>query len=826
MNWCPKDKTVLANEQVVGGLCERCDTAVTQKEVEQWMFKITDYASRLLDDIEGLDWPEATKLAQKNWIGRSEGALIKFEIRNPKSETNPKSQIPNSKQFIEVFTTRPDTLFGATYAVLGPEHQLIQSLKLKIQNWPEVEKYISKARVKTDKDRIAEGREKTGVELKGIKAVNPANNEEISVWVADYVLGNVGTGAIMAVPAHDDRDFEFAKKYKLPVRQVISPKFVDFDRPPRPEKRVVHRRVIHAIVRRPSDNKILMLQWKGDMWGSKPPRTFIIGGIEEGEDPIESAKREIREETGYRNVHFIKKLNIEVHTEYFAAHKDENRYGKINIICFELNSEEQDPVSSEETGKHDPVWISEKEVTSFINVVDGPFIWNWCKEGDKAYAGDGVLINSGKFDGMVSENAKSGIIKFVGGVKRVQCRLHDWVLSRQRYWGVPIPMVKCDKCGYVSVPEKDLPVKLPPLKDFKPSDDGRSPLARAKKWADVKCHKCGGTAERETDTMDTFVDSSWYFLRYADPKNEKEFASRERMNQWLPVPMYVGGAEHNTMHLLYSRFFTKAPYDLGFVNFGDPFTGRRNHGTILGPDGQKMSKSRGNAVDPDKEVAKFGADAVRMYLAFMGPYGQGGPWSPGGITGVYRFLNRVWNFTNAKLKILNDEKAKHSAFGIRHSALEKLIYKTVKKVTEDIDNLRFNTAISALMILLNEFEKNKEAVTTDDVYIFLRLLSPFAPYLTEELWKTNGLNKAYKTKNGSIHETEWPKFDADMIKDETIELVIQINGKMRGKVSVLTDIDEESAKKAAVELDGMKKYLSTGVKKTIFVKGKLINFVV
>jgi len=545
VNWCPSCKTVLANEQVTSsGRCERCDTEVVQKKMKQWLLKITNYADRLVDDIEGLDWPESTKLAQKNWIGRSEGATIKFSISvNGSLASIMEAKFPN---VLEVFTTRLDTIFGCAYCVVAPEHNLISEYKEQIENIGEVEKYVEQAKKKTNLERTELQKEKTGVELKGLKAVNPFTNEEVPIYVADYILSAYGTGAVMAVPAHDERDFEFAKKYDLPVKRVIA----------------------------------------------------------------QNSKTDIT---------------------------------------------------------------------------------------DEVFTDDGILADSGEYSGFTSEEAREKMAKWLEknnlGKKTKTFRLHDWVISRQRYWGVPIPVVHCEKCGIVSWPEDKLPVELPELKDFIPTGDGKSPLAKAEEWVNVKCPQCGGAAKRETDTMDTFVDSSWYFIRYADPHNKEKFADEAKMKKWLPVPLYIGGAEHNTMHLLYSRFFTKTLYDLKLVNFNEPFIGRRNHGNIFGPDNQKMSKSRGNVVDPDEQVKKYGADSVRMYLAFMGPYDQNASWQLQGIVGMRRFLEKVY-------KLANKEQIK-GELGTSQK-LESLFHKAIKKVTEDIENLRFNTAISTLMILLNE----------------------------------------------------------------------------------------------------------------------------
>jgi leucyl-tRNA synthetase len=653
VNWCSKDKTVLANEQVVNGKCDRCGTDVEQRKLSQWMFKITEFADDLVDGLDRVDWPETTKLAQRNWIGRSEGSLIKFKIKD-------------FTKNIEVFTTRADTLFGATYVVLAPENVLVKDLKPFITNWDEVEKYVTEAKRKSELERMTNIKSKTGVELKGVTAINPINNEEISVWIADYVLAHYGTGAVMAVPAHDQRDYDFAKKHNIEIREVIS------------------------------------------------------GG--------------------------------------------------------DINK--------------------------------------------KAYEEDGELINSQKFNGLTSEEARVKIVEELNsknlGKLIKQFRLHDWILSRQRYWGVPIPMINCGQCGYVPVPEKDLPIKLPKLEDSLPSDDGRSPLAKSGQWMKTRCPKCGGDAERETDTMDTFVDSSWYFMRYTDPNNKKEFASQDNMNAWLPVPLYVGGAEHNTMHLLYSRFFTKALHSLDYLKFDEPFSGRVNHGIILGPDGQKMSKSRGNVVDPDVEVKNYGADTVRMYLSFMAPYEQGGPWDPKGINGVSRFLSRAWSFVsrheNKKLNLCDKTE------------INVEIARAIKNVGGDIEELKFNTGVSGLMKMLNSLEEiagegaklNKEQYET-----ILKLIAPYAPHIAEELWQEVLDNKK------SIHLESWPKYDEALLKEEVVNLVVQVNGRVRDTIIIKAGLSEEEVKKIILASEKVQKFIAgQSVKKFIYVKDRVANLVV
>src|SRR3989344_5269710 len=646
VNWCPKDKTVLANEQAEGGICDRCGTQVEQKELYQWMFKITDYADRLIDDLDEVDYPETTKVAQRNWIGRSEGAIIQFLI-------------PNSKLLIPVFTTRADTLFGATYLVLAPEHPMVMKLT-KDENLNAVNKYLEEVRKKTEMERLHTDKSKTGVDTGGY-VVNPINNEKIPVWVADYVIGWYGTGVVMAVPAHDERDYEFAKKFNLPIQKVIA-----------------------------------MAQPKG---------------MEDG-----------------------------------------------------------------------------------------------------AYEGVGDLINSGEFEGIFSKDALNKIVeklkeKGLAEFKK-NYKLHDWVLSRQRYWGVPIPMIHCDKCGYQPVPEKDLPVELPELEDFKPTDDGRSPLAKVESWVNVKCPKCNSEAKRETDTMDTFVDSSWYFLRYADPKNKKEFADKKKLKSWLPVPLYIGGAEHNTMHLLYSRFVVKALHDLRYLDFSEPYLTRRNHGVVLDLTGQKMSKSKGNAADPDKEVAKYGADSVRMYLAFAGPYDQNIIWSTDGLVGVFRFLTRVWNFISEPVEPKTADKE-----------ADKILNKAIKEIGDDIKSLKFNTGVSGLMKLINALED--KWLTKKQYGTFLKLLAPFAPHISEELWQTVLKNKK------SIHLESWPKYDEALLVEEPIELVIQVNGTKREVLKITKGLSEEEVKNIVFNNENIKKHLANkGVKKSIYVKDRLVNIVI
>ncbi len=572
VNWCPKDLTVLSDEQVEGGKCERCGTEVIKKELEQWFFRITQYADRLLKNLDTLDWSEKVKIAQRNWIGKSEGALITFKLRKIPGQSD-------DKHSVQVFTTRPDTLFGATFLVVSPE--LAQTwMNVGWQVPAEVKKYVDVSLKRKEMDRLEEGKEKTGV-FTGVHAVNPANKEEIPVWVADYVLGSYGTGAIMAVPAHDERDFEFAKKFKLSIKMVICPHY--------------------------------------------PAKT--------------------------------------------------------------------------------------------------------CPVLDHAHIGEGHLVDSGKFNGIEAQKAKWEITKLVGGERKTQFRLRDWLISRQRYWGPPIPMIHCEACaakgagenkdmpGWYAVPEADLPVVLPRIKDFRPTGSGVSPLAAEKSFYEVKCPKCGGEARRETDVSDTFLDSAWYYLRYLDPENKKSALNEKRIGNWLPAGLYTGGAEHAVLHLLYVRFMAMALHDWGLVKFEEPFKKFRAHGLLI-KDGAKMSKSKGNVINPDEYINNFGADTLRMYLMFLAPFEQGGDFRDSGVLGIERFLKRVWLYAEKP----NEKKGAIS-----------LLHKTIKKVSEDIENLHYNTAVSALMIVLRSFED--EGGMKEDFKSFLKLLSPFAPHMTEEIWR-------------------------------------------------------------------------------------------
>ena len=955
INWCPKDKCGLANEEVIDGKCERCGTPTVKKEKEQWMLAITKYAERLDKDLDLVDYPERVKSSQRNWIGKSEGSEIDFEIKSSPSLTLPegKGKMPGyltadpksykllyessvemrknptkaetilwkalkgnkegfhfrqqhiinnfivdlvclskklvveidgdihdlqkEKDFertkileifgfkvirfkneeilsdlgkvvrkisetlknpslregqgwaldslgrVKVFTTRADTLFGATYVVLAPEHQLVQNLKLQITNWNEVEKYISDVNKKSDLERT-ENKEKTGVELKGIKAINPANNEEIPIYIADYVLAGYGTGAVMAVPAHDERDFEFAKKYELPIRQVIAPHFLEPKNPPQKDKPTKRRKTIHIILERKSDSKVLMLDWIGKEWGSRRPHTFIMGGVEEGEDVFEAAKREVEEETGYFNLKSTGEINLVLHTEYYAAHKLENRYADISLLHFILENEEQRDIDPEELKKHIPTWIEKNKIIEFTNVTDGPFEINWFNDGPSAIVDDGIVINSRMFSNLNSEEARTKITEFVGGKMVTKFKLRDWVFSRQRYWGEPIPVVNCENCGLVPVKEKDLPVKLPPVKSYKPTDSGESPLAGILKWVNTKCPKCGGKAKRETDTMPNWAGSSWYYLRYTDSKNKKEFASKKNLKYWTPVDWYNGGMEHTTLHLLYSRFWHKFLFDLKLVPTVEPYKKRTSHGMILGEGGVKMSKSLGNVVNPDEIVKTYGADTLRVYEMFIGPFEDTAVWNTESIIGSRRFIEKVWRIGEKVLKQKNSSGltlpgAPGGTHTVPNSSISKLLNKTIKKVGEDIEAMRFNTAISAMMILATEMEK-REFVDKEDYKKFLKILAPFAPHISEDIWHSLGEKKF-------INISAWPKYDEKQTVDDEIKIAVQVNGKTRAEIIIATSMNEDEIKEFALKEKNVISWIENReIKRVIYVPGRIINIVV
>lgn len=793
LNWCPSCKTVLADEQIEGGVCERCKTVPEKKTMRQWFFKITDSAQRLLDGLEEMDWSNITKAAQKNWIGRSEGAEVCFVIGDEK---------------VKVFTTRPDTLFGATYFVLSPEHSLVNKITNAKQK-DEVEKYIKVAGAKSELERT-ESKEKTGV-FTGAYAVNPVNNEKIPVWIADYVLPGYGTGAIMAVPAHDERDFEFAKKYDLEIKNVVAPYFEadkSWKDAVRKDVPVKEREIVYGLIKNPKNNTFLMLEWP-----DYNTSTFVVGGVERGEDLIEAARREILEETGYKNLKFKKQLGDEVHVSYYALHKNENRYAKAKCFYFELINEDRSEVSEEEKEKHKAVWVKECEVESKIKYNNFLHFWNIRLNDVNTTAEYGVAINSGFLDGLKTEEAKEKMIFWLEekglGKKEINFRLRDWCISRQRYWGPPVPIIHCDACGPVVVPESDLPVMLPELeRGWEPAGDGRGPLAKVSEFMETKCPKCGQNAQREADVMDNFFDSAWYFFRYIDPKNSEEIFDKQKGKKWLPVDLYVGGNEHAVLHLMYTRFITMALHDLGLIDFDNPFKRFRANGMIL-KDGKKMSKSKGNVISPDEYGEKVGYDALKTYLLFLGPLSEDRSFTDRGVQGTKRWIEKIVRLEEKVEVSYKDE-----------DTVIKKIHQTIKSVSDNFEEQKYNTAVARLMEMTNVLMRVKK-ISKESWKSFLVLIAPFAPAISEELWEKSGETK-------SIFDSKhWPEYDSKLAKEETIQLVVQINGKLRDTFEVRVDISEEEALKLSKESEKIKKWLEgKEIIKEIFVKGKLVNLVI
>ncbi|TSC55057.1 MAG: leucyl-tRNA synthetase [Parcubacteria group bacterium LiPW_30] len=785
--WCPTCQTGLSNEDLEGNACEICGTVAEKKLMRQWVIKITEYADRLVEDLDILkDWPESFKEAERNWIGKSEGSEIDFKIDGM------------DKKFT-VFTTRADTLFGATYTVLSPEHKLVAELKSNITNWDEVLQYQKIAGEKTEIERTSEGKEKTGVKLEGIFAINPANQDKLPVFIADYVLVHYGTGAIMAVPAHDDRDYEFAKKFNLPIKVVIEP--VTGEVKENEEK----RKSIVAIVRDPKNGKILSLNW-GEKFGGQ---LFIGGGIEDGENAESTAIREIKEETGYSEIRLVGTSET-IHHHYFAHSKGVARNIDAIGLHFELIGNKQELTSQDESerGKFKVEWITEEEAEKKVSdplhqYVFQKFIKN------KVYTGNGILTESPDFSGLSSEEAKIKITKFVGGKMKTTYKLRDWVFSRQRYWGEPIPIIHCESCGVVPVPEKDLPVVLPDVKAYEPTGTGESPLADIPEWVNTKCPKCGGNAKRETNTMPQWAGSSWYYLRFIDPKNDKALVDEKKEKNWSPVDVYVGGAEHATRHLIYARFWHKFLYDLGIVSTKEPFMRLESVGLILAGGGVKMSKRLGNIVNPDEIVELYGADTLRIYEMFMGPFGQASAWDTKSIIGPRRFLERVWKLQE---KISSDENYTESDNTIM------VLNQTIKKVGEDVEEFKFNTAISQMMILVSTLE-SEENISHKSFNELLLLLSPFAPHFAEELWEIVGNEK-------SMNKAVWPIYDESKLTGGKVVIAVQINGKLRETLEFLSNVSEDEIKEAVMNSPRVKSWiLDKKIKKTIYIKGRMFSIV-
>ena len=804
INWCPSCKTGLSNEDLEDGKCERCGSEVEQKPMRQWVLKMTAYADRLLYDLdsEELDWEEMIVQQQRNWIGRSEG--VQFEMK-----------ISGTEEKIEVYTTRVDTVFGMTYAVVAPEHKIIEKIKDKINNYSEIKDYVTKANKKTSLERTELQKDKTGVEIKGVKVINPFNREELPLFVADYVIGGYGTGAVMAVPAHDERDFEFAKKYDLPIKQSIAPLLIGEGKNKIVEgKEVLKRQSVDAIIKHWEKDEYYCLDWKFNGW-----KSFVIGGVEDGEGLEEAVLREAREETGYKNIKIVSKIGGEMHSEFFAVHKDINRYSMRNCFYLELVDGEYEEPSMEHTKNHIGSWVPRDKIGDFLTISESKIYWDILLNGDRATTEDGVVIESGEFTGLSSEEAREKMTKWLEknkvGQRKVNYKMRDWVFSRQRYWGEPIPVVHCEKCGTVGIPEEQLPLELPNVENYEPTGTGEGPLAAITDWVNTICPKCGGSAKRETNTMPQWAGSSWYYLRYIDPKNNEVLIDKELEKEWLPVDLYVGGAEHATRHLLYARFWHKFLYDIGVVSSKEPFKKLIHVGLILAEDGRKMSKRWGNVVNPDDIISEFGADAIRLYEMFMGPFSQEVSWSTAGVSGVKRFMEKIWRIFGEKELI----DCGNGCEGIPKE-LPIMLHKTIKKVTIDIESFNFNTAVSQMMIFINEFSKH-DKLPKAAMEKFLILLSPFAPHMAEEIWQN-----VLEHKN-SIFLEKWPEFDEAMTKDEEVEMVVQVNGKIRDRITISADISEEEAKKIALESEKVKLYTEgKEIRKVIFVKGKLVSIVI
>lgn len=972
INWCPTCQTGLSNEDLEGNTCERCGTVVEKRPMRQWILKITEYADRLLEDLELLpEWQEHIKESQRNWIGKSEGAEIDFPLQGLKDDSRfvllhgkggspdtnffpwlkaelekqgheveapqmPGGEAPNDEEqadfvqknckldertvvlghsfggvvalrllergikvrrvvlaatpysgkfvdgrsrptvtaalkkgfdfekirkqakafqvlsdktdyavpgndakeyekrlsamlfvgegmqphftgkrepdllmwlrpTIRVFTTRPDTLFGATFLILSPEHPWVQ-LAVRddhagvLKNQGEVRTYVKKAAEKTEIER-QENKDKTGVHLDGIEAINPATGEKIPVFVADYVLAGYGTGAVMAVPAHDERDFEFATKFDLPIRQVVGPVIRQAANMPdsvRPNEPFKDRNAVMCIVKHWDKDEYLCEQWNEH----PEVKTFISGGIDPGEDMRDAAVREIREESGFTDLRFVREVKGYSFIEFYHQMKKVNTRARFKYLYFELNSGAQVPVSEEEQKKHTLVWKKRNEVKEFLHLLEREAVWNAFEAGyEKPYSEGGRLVNSGEFDGMPTEEGKKVITEKFGRAKTTY-KIRDWVFSRQRYWGEPIPIIHCPKDGIVPVPEKDLPVKLPDVKKYTPTGTGESPLANISKWVNVKCPVCKGPAKRETNTMPQWAGSSWYYLRYMDPKNKKAMVDKKKEKYWAPVDLYVGGAEHATRHLIYARFWHKFLFDEGYVSTPEPFTRLISVGLIQAEDGRKMSKRFGNVINPDDIVKTYGADTLRVYEMFMGPFTDAIAWNTNSMIGARRFLERVWRLQEKIGKSESDSAG-------------RLLHRTVKKVGEDIQMFKFNTAISSMMIFVNAAEK--EGLSKKQYMTFLQLLAPFAPHMAEELWQSLGNKK-------SVHVSPWPQYDEAHLQEDTTRFVVQVNGKVRATLELQTGAGEAEVRAKSEEL--VKNWLTGEVLRVIFVPKRLINFVI
>jgi leucyl-tRNA synthetase len=983
--WCPHDKTVLANEQVENGRCWRCGNLVEKKALKQWFFRITEYADRLLDDLNDLDWSDAIKSMQRNWIGRSSGAEINFTVANEDTfvllhgftgsskadffpwvsealsaqghsvsvPDMPNTEKPDAREqaryvlehvtfdkntvllghsygavaalrileqldspikklvlaagfaqpgFLDnernfetttdwnfnfekikqnaqeiillrdtsdpavpaervdylqkklgglivdfkaesghitgpiepivldwllptltVFSTRPDTIYGATFMVIAPEHGLAKILATNDQQQA-VAEYILATQAKSDVERQDTNREKTGV-FTGSYAINPINRQQIPIWISDYVLAGYGTGAIMAVPAHDERDFAFAQKFNLPIIDVVAPSFVGTGmNASRENVETLHRRVVDAIIC--NANGEYLLQVEADNVH------FVGGGIEpEDVDDFAAIKREVIEETGFTDIASIEVVSPTILMKGYRIPKNKNQNTEGKFYKVILNSATQ--VASEiEEGRHSVKWVKKDEVAKQLTWQHHAQAWKYYLTNSLIYTSEGVLINSGKYNTLSSAEVRELLVKDLAeqhiGKEKINYKIRDWLISRQRYWGAPIPIIHCPDHGAVAVPDDQLPVVLPEIDKYEPSGDGRSPLANVSEFVNTSCPECGGPAERETDTMDGFACSSWYFLRFADPHNATEPFARDKADFWLPVDDYIGGAEHAVMHLLYARFWTKVMYDEGLIQFQEPFTTLRNHGMILAPDGAKMSKSKGNTIEPGTLIDQgYGADSVRIMELFIGPWNQAASWSVEGMGGAHRFLQRIWIVTQEFLQIYEQKQGGSLDDSAVENDILRSVHKTIKKVSNDVNELSFNTAIAALMECLNDLYKLKEQDEFSNLETWrftlesvLQLLAPFAPHIAEELWTQLGHEE-------SIHQSVWPTHDESILMSDEMTIVVQVNGKLRAELQVASDAGEADIVERAQSLEKLQPYIADKqLRNVIYVPQKLVNFVV
>ena len=778
VNWCPELGTVLANDEVINGVSERGGYPVIRKNMKQWVIDIPKYAEKLLEGLDTIDWPQSTKEIQRNWIGKSVGAHVIFKV--------------NDFEFT-VFTTRCDTLFGATYCVLSPEHDLVDKITTK-EYKDQVKAYKEECAKKSDLERTELNKEKTGV-FTGAYAINPVNNKKIPIWISDYVLASYGTGAIMAVPAHDERDYEFAKKFNIPIVQVLE------EVTGTPHENETKKNSIVAILYDEANDKYLTINWH-NLGG----RLFIGGTIKEGETALECAKREILEETGYKDIELMHELP-KINHHYYAYNKDKYFNIESTGFLFKLVSDKQESQNLDEDETFTVEWVDKKVIEE--EIVDGLHKKTFeyaMKPG--AMEGDGIHINSDFLNGLNKEDAINKMISWLEekgfGQKKVNYRLREWIFARQRYWGEPIPIIHLEDGK--DILETNLPLILPELQDYSPSKDGASPLEKASDWVNVEVD--GKKGKRETSTMPGSAGSSWYFLRYIDPHNDKELADKRLIEHWMPVDLYIGGPEHAVGHLLYSRMWNRYLYEKGIVSVAEPFQKLFHQGMILGSNNEKMSKSRGNVVNPDDIINEYGADTLRLYEMFMGPLEMSKPWSEEGVMGAHRFIERVYRLYQEKE--IKDEENKN---------LEKIYHQTVKKVTNDYETLNFNTAISQLMIFVNAIYK-EEVFPRLYAESLLKLLNPIIPFITEELWSNLGHDK-------TIAYESWPIYDEAKTIDEEITIGVQVNGKLRGEITISKDNTEEEIKSIALKNENVSKHLEgKEIVKVIVIKGKIVNIVV